>query len=181
MILVRLGIFAAGQARMIARILILCTVIAALAQGHVFRRAADQNEDPDLPYTINYDHTDEHGTRIYRLEITDADNVRMGTYGYMDAKGLYRQVHYLADSTGFHVYVCTNEPGTETSYPADAVIHMHHWEKVDPESTLGKLLAKLPPVTPGAEAAVVAGKRSKRRGAVQGNEETKEKNEGAKS
>ncbi|KAH6938965.1 hypothetical protein HPB50_015326 [Hyalomma asiaticum] len=104
-------------------------------------------QDPDLPYTVNYDHTDEHGTRIYRLEITDADNVRMGTYGYMDAKGLYRQVHYLADSTGFHVFVCTNEPGTETSYPADAVIQMHHWEKVEPDSKLGRLLAKLPQVT----------------------------------
>lgn len=104
----------------------------------------DVSFETQSPYSVNYDHTDEHGTRVYRLEITDADNVRMGTYGYMDAKGLFRQVHYLADSTGFHVYVCTNEPGTETSHPGDAVIHVTEWEKVDPDSRLGKLLSKLP-------------------------------------
>ncbi|XP_037508599.1 adult-specific rigid cuticular protein 15.5 [Rhipicephalus sanguineus] len=131
---------------MLLKILAVCAVSAAMVQGHLVRRAADDN-DSNLPYTVNYDHTDEHGTRIYRLEITDADNVRMGTYGYMDAKGLYRQVHYLADATGFHVFVCTNEPGTETSFPADAVIQMHHWEKVAPDSTLGRLLARLPQVT----------------------------------
>lgn len=146
---------------MLVKILAVCAVSAALVQGHLVRRAADDN-DPDVPYSVNYDHTDEHGTRIYRLEITDADNVRMGTYGYMDAKGLYRQVHYLADATGFHVFVCTNEPGTETSYPADAVIHMHHWEKVEPDSTLGRLLARLPPVTPPTTV-VADGKRKKKR------------------
>ncbi|XP_075745503.1 uncharacterized protein LOC119178175 [Rhipicephalus microplus] len=131
---------------MLLKVLAICAVSAVLVQGHLVRRAADDT-DPNLPYSVNYDHTDEHGTRIYSLEITDADNVRMGRYGYMDAKGLYRHVHYLADTTGFHVFVCTNEPGTETSHPGDAVIHMHHWEKVDPDSTLGRLLAKLPQIT----------------------------------
>ncbi|XP_077512451.1 cuticle protein 10.9-like [Amblyomma americanum] len=154
---------------MLARILAVCAVTAALGQCHVVRRAAEDN-DPDLPYSVNYDHTDEHGTRIYRLEITDADNVRMGTYGYMDAKGLYRQVHYFADATGFHVYVCTNEPGTETSYPADAVIHMHHWEKVDPDSTLGKLLAKLPPVTPPTTGSAEESRKKRKAAAGQSKE-----------
>uniref|UniRef100_A0A0K8RHF3 Putative cuticle protein n=1 Tax=Ixodes ricinus TaxID=34613 RepID=A0A0K8RHF3_IXORI len=129
---------------MILKVLLLYAVTVVAVEGRAVENNAEDNEKS--PYSIHYDHTDEFGTRIYSLEITDADNVRMGTYGYMDAKGLYRQVHYLADSTGYHVYVCTNEPGTETSYPGDAVIHMHHWEKVDPDSTLGKLLSKLPPI-----------------------------------
>ena len=36
----------------------------------------------------------------------------LGTYGYTDSYGIYRQVEYVADKHGFRATVKTNEPGT---------------------------------------------------------------------
>lgn len=55
-------------------------------------------------------------------ESGDENNVKRGSYSYTDPDGVTRVVSYVADAEGFHVKVETNEPGTKTSYPADAEI-----------------------------------------------------------
>ncbi|KAG0439453.1 hypothetical protein HPB47_016641 [Ixodes persulcatus] len=55
-----------------------------------------------------------------RQETGDAFNNKVGSYSYVDAFGVTRVVKYVADATGFHPTVETNEPGTKTSMPADA-------------------------------------------------------------
>ncbi|KAG0431817.1 hypothetical protein HPB47_021429 [Ixodes persulcatus] len=68
------------------------------------------------------DNTDENGTRITQEETGDENNVKTGSYSYTDPFGMQRTVKYVADATGFHVTIETNEPGTKTSNPADAQI-----------------------------------------------------------
>ncbi|CAN7944769.1 unnamed protein product [Ixodes pacificus] len=55
-----------------------------------------------------------------RQETGDEFNNKVGSYSYVDAFGVTRVVKYVADATGFHPTVETNEPGTKTSVPADA-------------------------------------------------------------
>ncbi|KAG0439455.1 hypothetical protein HPB47_016643 [Ixodes persulcatus] len=55
-----------------------------------------------------------------RQETGDEFNNKVGSYSYVDAFGVSRVVKYVADATGFHPTVETNEPGTKTSVPADA-------------------------------------------------------------
>ncbi len=38
---------------------------------------------------------------------------RIGSYGYTDGHGIYRQVDYIADKSGFRAVIKTNEPGTD--------------------------------------------------------------------
>ncbi|CAN7996632.1 unnamed protein product [Ixodes hexagonus] len=77
---------------------------------------------PPEPYSFGYDSTNENGTRITREESGDANNVKTGSYSYIDPAGVQRTVKYVADAEGFHVTVETNEPGTKSSNPADAQI-----------------------------------------------------------
>lgn len=57
----------------------------------------------------------------HRHEESDADGTRRGSYGYLDANGVYRKVHYIADKNGFRVKeIKSNEPGLEMKKnPAD--------------------------------------------------------------
>ncbi|GFY46036.1 uncharacterized protein TNIN_92831 [Trichonephila inaurata madagascariensis] len=41
-----------------------------------------------------------------------------GSYGFSDARGIHRQVNYVADHAGFRAQVKTNEPGTANQNPA---------------------------------------------------------------
>ncbi|CAN7996869.1 unnamed protein product, partial [Ixodes pacificus] len=72
------------------------------------------------PYSFGFDNVDEFGTRMTRQETGDEFNNKVGSYSYVDALGVSRVVKYVADATGFHPTVETNEPGTKTSAPADA-------------------------------------------------------------
>ncbi|XP_077555630.1 cuticle protein 10.9-like [Haemaphysalis longicornis] len=83
--------------------------------------AAPVEEYPPQPYSFSYDTTDEFGTRLTRDESSDANNVKVGSYSYTDASGVGRTVKYTADADGFHATVETNEPGTKSSNPADAL------------------------------------------------------------
>ncbi|KAH9370304.1 hypothetical protein HPB48_007359 [Haemaphysalis longicornis] len=76
---------------------------------------------PPQPYSFSYDTTDEFGTRLTRDESSDANNFKVGSYSYTDATGVTRTVKYTADADGFHATVETNEPGTKSSNPADAL------------------------------------------------------------
>ncbi|CAN7996628.1 unnamed protein product, partial [Ixodes hexagonus] len=79
-------------------------------------------QQPPQPYSFSFDNVDENGTRIAQQETGDENNVKTGSYSYTDPTGIQRVVKYVADATGFHVTVETNEPGTKTSNPADAQI-----------------------------------------------------------
>ncbi|KAH7962030.1 hypothetical protein HPB52_014000 [Rhipicephalus sanguineus] len=93
---------------------LLCCLVAVAASAPV-------EEYPPQPYSFSYDTTDEFGTRLTREESGDANNNKVGSYSYTDANGISRTVKYTADAEGFHATVETNEPGTKSSNPADAL------------------------------------------------------------
>ncbi|KAH7964386.1 hypothetical protein HPB51_027372 [Rhipicephalus microplus] len=93
---------------------LLCCILAVAASAPV-------EEYPPQPYSFSYDTTDEFGTRLTREETGDANNYKVGSYSYTDPNGITRTVKYTADAEGFHVTVETNEPGTTSSNPADAL------------------------------------------------------------
>ncbi|KAH6938961.1 hypothetical protein HPB50_015322 [Hyalomma asiaticum] len=72
-------------------------------------------------YSFGYNSADEFGTRIQRQESSDVNNVRTGSYGYADAKGIFRHVQYVADAGGFRAAIDTNEPGTAQGQTAGAL------------------------------------------------------------
>ncbi|EEC06412.1 conserved hypothetical protein [Ixodes scapularis] len=75
---------------------------------------------PPQPYSFGFDNIDEFGTRMTRQETGDEFNNKVASYSYVDALGVTRLVKYVADASGFHPTIETNEPGTKTSAPADA-------------------------------------------------------------
>ncbi|GFT83376.1 cuticle protein 16.8, partial [Nephila pilipes] len=68
------------------------------------------------PYKFGYSVKDKHGEQ-HREEAGDGHAVR-GSYGFTDARGIQRQVNYVADKAGFRAQVKTNEPGTANQNPA---------------------------------------------------------------
>ncbi|KAH8009359.1 hypothetical protein HPB51_015682 [Rhipicephalus microplus] len=76
---------------------------------------------PPTPYSFGYDTEDEYGNKQFHKEEGDSHNIKTGSYGYTDANGLFRRVNYVADGTGFHVTITTNEPGTAPGRSADAM------------------------------------------------------------
>ncbi|XP_054932277.1 uncharacterized protein [Dermacentor andersoni] len=80
---------------------------------------------PPTPYNFGYDTEDEYGNKQFHKEEGDSNNIKTGSYGYTDANGLYRRVNYVADATGFHVTITTNEPGTAPGRSANAIYNAH--------------------------------------------------------
>ncbi|GFY55361.1 cuticle protein 10.9 [Trichonephila inaurata madagascariensis] len=79
-------------------------------------------ENQPRPYTMGYKAEGEEAIS-FRSEEGDAHGKKVGTYGYMDAQGLYRKVQYTAGADGFHAIVQTNEPGTDgKENPADVIM-----------------------------------------------------------
>ncbi|KAG0413894.1 hypothetical protein HPB47_008957 [Ixodes persulcatus] len=76
-----------------------------------------------MPFSFGYDTVDEYGTKLFHKEQSDANNARTGSYGYMDANGIYRRVNYVADANGFRATIETNEPGTQAGRSADAIFN----------------------------------------------------------
>ena len=68
------------------------------------------------PYAFGYNIRDELSQQS-RQEESDGVVVR-GNYGFADARGIQRQVVYVADDAGFRAEVRTNEPGTANQNPA---------------------------------------------------------------
>ncbi|KAH9371604.1 hypothetical protein HPB48_017846 [Haemaphysalis longicornis] len=58
----------------------------------------DFDTKPAQPYSFGYDNVDEFGTKTYHKEQGDASNSKTGSFGYMDASGLFRRVNYVADA-----------------------------------------------------------------------------------
>ncbi|XP_054710241.1 uncharacterized protein LOC129219947 [Uloborus diversus] len=69
------------------------------------------------PYKFGYNIKDKHGDQ-YREEVGDGTSGVKGSYGFTDARGIHRQVDYVADHAGFRAQVKTNEPGTANQDPA---------------------------------------------------------------
>ncbi|XP_015928969.1 adult-specific rigid cuticular protein 15.7-like [Parasteatoda tepidariorum] len=68
------------------------------------------------PYKFGYSIKDKHGEQ-HREESGTGGHVT-GSYGFTDARGIKRQVNYIADKAGFRAKVKTNEPGTANQNPA---------------------------------------------------------------
>ncbi|GFU28375.1 cuticle protein 16.8 [Nephila pilipes] len=69
------------------------------------------------PYAFGYSVKDHHGEQ-HREEAGDGGHAVRGSYGFTDARGIRRQVNYVADHGGFRAQVKTNEPGTANQNPA---------------------------------------------------------------
>ncbi|KAG1671211.1 Cuticle protein 16.8 [Nymphon striatum] len=82
----------------------------------------EEYESPK-PYHFAYNIKDDYDTQIHREESGDEAGNVQGTYGYIDANGLYRQVEYTAGEYGFRANIKTNEPGTASKNPADVEIY----------------------------------------------------------
>ena len=74
------------------------------------------------PYSFGYSINDGYGNEQTREEKSDTNGHKRGSYGYVDAYGIYRKVDYIADEHGFRASISTNEPGTGGGDPAD--VHM---------------------------------------------------------
>jgi len=77
---------------------------------------------PPQPYKIGYDVKDSYGSTLQQKEEGDAHGNKRGSYGYTDGHGIYRQVDYIADKSGFRAVIKTNEPGTDDQDSADVKI-----------------------------------------------------------
>ncbi|PRD37898.1 UNVERIFIED_CONTAM: Cuticle protein 16.8 [Trichonephila clavipes] len=69
------------------------------------------------PYKFGYSVKDHHGEQ-HREEVGNGAGGVVGSYGFTDARGIARQVNYVADHAGFRAQVKTNEPGTANQNPA---------------------------------------------------------------
>lgn len=75
---------------------------------------------PPMPFSWGYDLSDGYGAAQYHKETGDEYGKRVGSYGYTDAYGVYRQVDYVADENGFRATVKSNEPGLQKGQESPA-------------------------------------------------------------
>ncbi|XP_076357714.1 cuticle protein 14-like [Tachypleus tridentatus] len=124
------------------KVLIVCALLA-VAQAGVFYSPSTFNTGASVQYrsqdslgTYNFGYDEGHlagGT--FRRESGDGYGNKVGSYGLKEADGRVRTVRYLADATGFHADVKTNEPGVEAKDPADVAISKSKVVVVDPTIT----------------------------------------------
>ncbi|KAG8188489.1 hypothetical protein JTE90_008054 [Oedothorax gibbosus] len=69
------------------------------------------------PYAFGYAFQGYQGQQ-HRQESGIGGQSVKGSYGFTDARGIQRQVDYVADHSGFKAQVKTNEPGTVSKDPA---------------------------------------------------------------
>ncbi|XP_076370360.1 uncharacterized protein LOC143256694 [Tachypleus tridentatus] len=89
-------------------------------------------------YSYGYRIKDKYGTVQFRKEESKGNNNARGSYGYIDASGLYRKVEYVADADGFRATVKTNEPGTTNQNPADVKIISEQEQGLEKEHSVPK-------------------------------------------
>ncbi|GBL54144.1 hypothetical protein AVEN_106116-1 [Araneus ventricosus] len=83
------------------------------------------------PYAFGYSVKDHHSEQ-HRHETGNGHGAVVGSYGFTDARGIARQVNYVADHAGFRAQVNTNEPGTANQNPAavHVISHQPHVHRV---------------------------------------------------
>ncbi|GBM94575.1 hypothetical protein AVEN_198324-1 [Araneus ventricosus] len=69
-------------------------------------------------YDFDYKVVDGRGNTHYHKAEADAKGTVRGTCGYKEIQGVYRVVDYMADASGFHAKIKTNELGTDGKSPA---------------------------------------------------------------
>ncbi|XP_055950616.1 cuticle protein 10.9-like isoform X1 [Argiope bruennichi] len=113
-------------------LLLLSIAAVALAQyGHGYGAPAPAYGHNDyaqpIPYQYGFDIVGgDHHTGDFkqtRQEQGDGHGNVQGSYSYVDAHGISRQVDYVADGHGFRAQIKTNEPGTDNQSPADVELH----------------------------------------------------------
>ncbi|GBN40909.1 hypothetical protein AVEN_66939-1 [Araneus ventricosus] len=105
--------------------IILSCIFLAHAQYH-----GDILHHPQ-PYAFGYAVRDHHSEQ-HRHETSNGLGAVVGSYGFTDARGIARQVNYVADQAGFRAHVNTNEPGTANQNPAavHVISHQPHVHRV---------------------------------------------------
>ncbi|KAF8773326.1 Cuticle protein 10.9 like protein [Argiope bruennichi] len=98
---------------MFAFVILACIV---LAQGDIYRHP--------YPYDFGYSVKD-HTSDQYRQEKGNGLGAVVGSYGFKDARGIFRNVNYVADHAGFRAVVNGNEPGTANQNPASVIVNPH--------------------------------------------------------
>ncbi|XP_015929346.1 cuticle protein 10.9-like [Parasteatoda tepidariorum] len=93
-------------------VLVASIISMTYAHGHF---PVEEHHAPK-PYKFGYSIKDKHGEQ-HREESGTGGHVT-GSYGFTDARGVKRQVNYVADKAGFRAQVKTNEPGTANQNPA---------------------------------------------------------------
>ncbi|GBO06778.1 hypothetical protein AVEN_259181-1 [Araneus ventricosus] len=94
-------------------------VLACIALTHVHGQFYYDGHYHARPYQAGYYIREPH--RHQHAEVTrDHGGAVAGRYGYLDARGIGRQVNYVADHAGLRARVHTNEPAAVLNTPAVA-------------------------------------------------------------
>ncbi|CAL1288786.1 unnamed protein product [Larinioides sclopetarius] len=99
-------------------LVVLSCIVVAQAQHH-----GHHHHNPQ-PYSFGYSVNDHHSEQ-HRHETGNGHGAVVGSYGFTDARGIARQVNYVADHAGFRAQVNTNEPGTANQNPAAVHVISH--------------------------------------------------------
>ncbi|GIY73110.1 hypothetical protein CEXT_228291 [Caerostris extrusa] len=101
-----------------------CRFYCSLLYSSLLLASIDEHHEHHhpQPYKFGYQIKDHHGSQ-HRQEHGDGHGNVQGSYGFTDHKGIYREVHYVADHHGFRATVKTNEPGTANQNPANVQLH----------------------------------------------------------
>ncbi|CAL1301430.1 unnamed protein product [Larinioides sclopetarius] len=99
-------------------LVVLSCIVLAKCQHH-----GDIHYHPQ-PYAFGYTVNDHHSEQ-HRQETGNGHSAVVGSYGFTDARGIARQVNYIADHAGFRAHVNTNEPGTANQNPAAVHLISH--------------------------------------------------------
>ncbi|KAG8188492.1 hypothetical protein JTE90_008057 [Oedothorax gibbosus] len=98
---------------MISQAFIFAVLIVAVCSHYI----PEPIHHASKPYAFGYSVKDHHGEQ-HREESGTGGHAVKGSYGFTDARGVQRQVEYVADGAGFRAKVKTNEPGTAPQSPA---------------------------------------------------------------
>ncbi|KAF8773340.1 Cuticle protein 16.8 like protein [Argiope bruennichi] len=99
----------------------LLVVLSCIVLAHAKPSAPILHPHNPQPYNFGYSVKD-HFSEQHRHETGNGLGSVVGNYGFTDARGIARQVNYVADHAGFRAQVKTNEPGTANQNPA--AVHM---------------------------------------------------------
>ncbi|KAF8773337.1 adult-specific rigid cuticular protein 15.7-like [Argiope bruennichi] len=98
----------------------LLTVLACISlsqASHLLYNAYPYARPYQAGYYVREPHRHEHAEVV-----RDHGGAVAGRYGYLDASGIGRQVHYVADHAGLRAKVHTNEPAVVRNAPLAAGI-----------------------------------------------------------
>ncbi|OQR76181.1 glutamate receptor [Tropilaelaps mercedesae] len=93
--------------------------VASPPGGYGGHGGGEESYGPPQPYEFSYTAEDPEGSHGHS-QTFDGNMVR-GHYMIQLADGTMRKVEYHADENGFHAKIVTNELGTESKNPADAI------------------------------------------------------------